>query len=343
MSSENHQDYSPEHITKYANNYEEKLVKALIEKRGLAKEYILAKREEYKQALTRETAINSPTKEFPLTVNIELTNKCNYKCSMCFTVSHEGAGISLGLDNAKKIIDECAQNELMTLFIANGSEPTISVDFKDVVSYATKKIPDVAVFTNAVKLDKQMSQFLLDSGLTRLNISLDAATKETYKTIRGGNLDDIERKINQFLEMRGNNIPLVRVSFVEQPENKTEVELFINKWKDKVESVEIQKLHNFEHLADLRVINNVNQLADIEFIGKNSGHCYSPFSYLAVWSNGQISPCCSFHGSKLDIDNINRNASLKSMWNSEYMKELRRQFKIQKLNDICRNCIDCTG
>ena len=100
---------------------------------------------------------------------------------MCYTVNHEGAAIGLSLNNFKNIVDECEQNGLMTLFIANGSEPLIYSEVKEAISYATAKIPDVGVFTNAVKLDRDMASFLVSSGLSRVNISLDAATSTTYK------------------------------------------------------------------------------------------------------------------------------------------------------------------
>jgi molybdenum cofactor biosynthesis enzyme MoaA len=47
-------------------------------------------------------------------------------------------------------------------------------------------VVDVMLTTNATLLDEEMSKRLLDSGLLRLWISFDAATKETYEKIRVG-------------------------------------------------------------------------------------------------------------------------------------------------------------
>ena len=47
---------------------------------------------------------------------------------------------------------------------------------------------DIMINTNGSPLTARRSQQLLDSGLTRLRFSLDAATPETYKKVRVGSL-----------------------------------------------------------------------------------------------------------------------------------------------------------
>ena len=43
---------------------------------------------------------------------------------------------------------------------------------------------DIMINTNASALTPKRSQQLLDSGITRLRFSLDAATPETYKKVK---------------------------------------------------------------------------------------------------------------------------------------------------------------
>ena len=131
-------DTAPSHISKdsgKALEYEEKLRRIMIETRGMTEESYLA-REDYLKSVRNYD--NKVPLEFPTTVNIELLNKCNYKCSMCYTVNHEGPAIGLKLGDFEKIVDECKQNGLMTLFIANGSEPLIYPGKKSAVKYALR-------------------------------------------------------------------------------------------------------------------------------------------------------------------------------------------------------------
>ena len=98
--------------------------------------------------------------------------------------------------------------------------------------------------------------------------------------------------------------------------------------------MEIQNLHIYENLNSLAVINDFNDCDKID----NDMYCYSPFSYLAIWSNGDISPCCTFHGQKLILGNV-KECTLKETWQSKYMSNLRNQFINKKLNNVCNDCL----
>lgn len=317
-----------------ADSYEKKLRAILVAERGLSIEEVNRSREQYLSSCL-ETSDSQSICGFPTTVNVELVNKCNYKCAMCYTVNHEGEGVELSFAHFKKLVDECKAQGLTTMFIANGSEPLIKKDFRDYLVYATSVIPDVAVFTNGVKLDKEMAEFICMSGVTRLNISLDAATPDTYRSIRGGDLELIESKIRYLLSIRTSlGRPLVRVSFCVQPGNVHEVDLFRRKWESLVDSVEFQQLHQFTNLDSMTTVTQ-DTFFDASFDAPY--FCSMPFSYLAVWSNGNISPCCSFHGSKIVMGNIS-NTSLLQAWSSPLARSLRQSFIDKK---TCAQCNDC--
>ena len=78
---------------------------------------------------------------------------------------------------------------------------------------------------------------ILNSSVSRLFISIDAATEETYNKIRiptskrlleSNRLEKLEKNIKRFIEMKNSRkqaLPLTRVSFVALEENKHEVEM----------------------------------------------------------------------------------------------------------------------
>ena len=80
-------------------------------------------------------------------------------------------------------------------------------------------ILDIYFSTNGILLNKKISTDLIKSGLTRIQISIDAITKETYDKVRpGGNYNKIIENINEFLLIKQNlnaRLPLVRVNFCE--------------------------------------------------------------------------------------------------------------------------------
>ena len=81
--------------------------------------------------------------------------------------------------------------------------------------------------------------------MTRIQISIDATTQETYDKVRpGGNYDKIIKNVHNFIKLREklkNNLPLVRVNFVKTELNHRELNDFINLWKDKVDMIGIQE------------------------------------------------------------------------------------------------------
>ena len=85
----------------------------------------------------------------------------------------------------------------------------------------------------------------MESGLTRLRFSLDAATKETFEKIRiGADYESVMKNIERCVELRnqeGYNLPVIGVNFVKMKVNEHETEEFIEKWKDKVDFVVIQE------------------------------------------------------------------------------------------------------
>ncbi len=334
---------SPAHIVKdeaSSSLYEVNLRRILTTLRNVSPEIYDQKRKSYFNSCHSSTAFQS-LDHFPTTVNVELVNKCNYKCSMCYTVNHEGPATVLDFEVYKRVIDECADNGLLSLFIANGSEPLILPSFKKYISYATSRIPDVALFTNGVKLTTDTSHFLIDSGLTRLNVSFDAATSSTYSRIRGGDLNYVETNLHYLLSLNQVHRSLVtRVSFCVQSDNIHEVQLFKDKWNGVVDSVEFQDLHSFDDLPSLPLLDIVSSTHLVD----NHKFCYSPFSYLSIWSDGIVSPCCTFHGKKIPLGNVNSSSTtLSDLWHGISMRAIRDQFTVHKLNQVCDNCLNCTS
>ena len=209
----------PSHLKKIqAGNYEDKLEAILVNEKNVDKNLIHLEREDYGRRLLPEHLKESSSwKKKPTTVNIELVNKCNYHCSMCYTVNHEGVKEQLSKAELFDIIDQVNDMGVFTLMLGMGSEATLHPDLLEVLKYASSKIPDVILFTNGSRIKEGDVQKFIDTGITRICISLDAASQETYTEIRGGNLDYVENIINKFVELKSSfGRPLVRVSFCSQ-------------------------------------------------------------------------------------------------------------------------------
>ena len=208
--------------------------------------------------------------DYPISVILELVNRCNLECTMCYQGFRNDAKKStLELDDLNKLFSSFKKNKLDALLFSF-SEPLLYKNFAKVLDLAkNSEIMDLFLFTNGTLLNEKNSKMILDSSLTRLFVSIDAATEKVYDKVRipvnkkilnSGRLKVIEENIKNFIKLRNSQnkkLPLVRVSFVALETNAHEVDDFIEKWVDIVDSVEIQKENSIDFYDDLLSKNKI--------------------------------------------------------------------------------------
>ena len=178
--------------------YEDMLANILKNDRNVSDEQFKKARKIYQESLLCKSKDNIP--KVPTTINIELVNKFNYACKMCYTVNHQGVKNQLSKETLFSIIDQASELGIFTVMFGMGSEATLHPNLLEVLTYACKRIPDVILFTNGSRIKPKDVYKYVETGVTRICISLDAADQEIYKLIRGGNLEEVEEVIDQFNE-----------------------------------------------------------------------------------------------------------------------------------------------
>ena len=146
--------------------------------------------DEYRR-LWAESYKLGPVPDFPLQLDFELNYSCNFRCPMC-TWSEEvtgkyGKNTWFDFEVYKEVIDEGIKKGLKCIRLNYINEPLIRGDLVQFIEYAKKAgILDIYMSTNGSLLNEKIARKLIPSGLTRLQISLDAATKKTFDKIRVG-------------------------------------------------------------------------------------------------------------------------------------------------------------
>ena len=267
--------------------------------------------------------------EKPLYIVLEVNTYCNLKCKMCEKNYYTKNRYDISSEVLDKIVDECKKIELPSILVGAAAEALLMPNIKSIL----KKIKTIGamdnfLITNGTMLTNEVSELLIDEQYERLYVSVDAATQETYKKIRGYNIQVVERNIENFLKIRkekNKNLPLIRVSYVLQDENREELKMFINKWKDKVDIIDIQEEIDFSNINDLKEYPNIIY------------RCDAPFTTLSLDCEGNIYPCCTFYRKYLKLGNI-KDMTLMEAWNCPEMQQLRKEIKCGKLCKACRNC-----
>tara|TARA_Y100000294_G_C8524465_1_gene324311 strand:+ start:76 stop:1161 length:1086 start_codon:yes stop_codon:yes gene_type:complete len=285
--------------------------------------------------------------DFPISVILELVNRCDLECTMCYQGFRNDAEKStLEIKDLRKLFLEFKTSKLDALLLS-ASEPLLYKHFDEILKMAEEsQIMDQFLFTNGNLLNSKNSQLILNSSLTRLFVSLDAATDETYDKVRipvnkkilnTNRLKKVEDNVVNFINLRnslGRKIPLVRVSFVALQKNVHEVDAFIEKWIDIVDSVEIQRENSIDFYDDL-----LRKKFDNKKLLLKKYNCNQPWGQVTIHSDGVVGPCCNTVGRNLPVGNI-LNQSLKDIWQGTKMHEIREGFLNNKPKQVCQLCLE---
>lgn len=272
--------------------------------------------------------------DFPLTLYIELVNRCNYNCIMCYKKHHQEPRAELDLKTLQKIINEAKKNNLPSINLGMGAEMFLHKDIKKVIKMVKEAgIQDIFLSTNAALLNDELIELIVKSKITRVKISLDAATLETYKKIRrGSDLKKVEDNIDKIIACRkkyNSPLPLIRLSFIVMDSNFKEIPQFINKWKDRVDYIDFQRCFDFSY---------IDKEAKIDPKALRNSFCSGPFYSLSIWANGDVTAFCSFYDLKLIVGNVHEE-SLEEIWSGDKIKKIREQISSKNFNPICQKCL----
>ena len=119
-------------------------------------------------------------------LRISVTDRCNIRCFYCmpdenvrFRPRHEILSFE-EIERFARVAASLGVNKLRL----TGGEPLVRADLPKLVQRlaAIDGIRDIALTTNGILLEEQ-AQMLKDAGLSRINISLDALSEETFRRI----------------------------------------------------------------------------------------------------------------------------------------------------------------
>lgn len=139
--------------------------------------------------------------------------------------------------------------------------------------------------TNATLMDEEMAEMLLDSGIDFISIDCDGFSKEVYEKIRvGGDRDVVFKNIEYLLRRkkeRGIDKTIIEVKIIEMEENKDEIDLVLNYWRERG-----------AWTAKRRLISWSGAVTDVEFGFESSRiACGYALGICAITWNGDVVHC----------------------------------------------------
>lgn len=162
----------------------------------------------------------------PTFLNIEFVRgKCNLRCRMCQGTQNATSPRVLSYlepDRFRQILD-CAPTIHGITLSSGDSDPLLHPHIDEIIEVARDRNVMIDFYTNGHALTPKTARLIVDSQVVSMvNFSLDAATAETYRRIRGA---DFSRAVGK-LEMLGSmkreadaKLPSVACSFVAMEDN----------------------------------------------------------------------------------------------------------------------------
>ena len=277
--------------------------------------------------------------EFPLNIIVEPGNFCNLNCTTCVNDKLTRPKGAMNALLYKKIIDEIAEENPHTrLWLDFYGEPLLQKwKLYYFIDYAKKKgLSNIELNTNGTLLNEEMTEMLLDSGIDFISIDCDGFSKEVYESIRVNgkrdvtyaNIENILRKKKE----RNLEKPIIEIKVMEMEENKHEVDLIMNYWREKGAWTTKRRLISWGGKCDnlLKIGGGIDRIA-----------CGNAVGILPITWDGKAVNCVMDIDAEYICGDVNKE-SISDIWlrRNERMVKYHLSHEWDKLPEICRNCDD---
>ena len=284
-----------------------------------------------------EKAGSSWLPDYPLNLVFDLVDQCNLACPQCLRAPDLAAEYKdfirtskyLDKEVIKKILHESKKFNLPSVNIGGSGECLLHPDFIEICEDIMNINPcEFRIISNGILLKENIAKKLINLKVDILSVSIDATTPETFELTRGKShrFNDVVNNTVNFAKLKrkmGATWPLLRVSFVEQKENKHETKNFIKFWSEYADMVDVQSYHDFRQREKFNM----------------SFDCFEPFKRLTIWAYGGAGPCCGFPGIKYNVGDF-KNNSIHKIWHGNEINRIRKMM-ITKNYDF--PCLSCNG
>ena len=277
----------------------------------------------------------------PKFIKIENTSYCNARCVYCPHKTLKRPQGTMSEKLYKKIIDEVLDWRVGEIHLCNFGEPLIDKRLADRIKYIklNEKIPTkTVIYTNGSLLSKENSRRLMSAGIDEIYVSFDGYNKNHFEKTRVPLkydllVDNIENIIKIRNESNYKTKIILQAVYDGKVISKDKINTFKNKWKNKVDLIHLQPLHNWQGYLDVKGKFYKNIV------------CTDIFRYMTILWEGSVVPCCLDYEGQVLLGDVNKN-SLKEVWLGNKFKNFRKML----LNDItsmkmCEPCMErmCSG
>ena len=290
--------------------------------------------------------------EKPFTIQFDVSSVCNLKCEFC--PIHGSAQKMVvkkqtrffDFEQFTKCIDDIKDSfgcVKQILFTGSG-EPLLNPRIVDMIKYISdsKTAERITVITNGLLLTNELSDKLIDSGLSLLRVSVNGLSSQDYKHYTGTDMD-FEKYVD-------------RLRYFYEHKNSTQVYIKIMNYMVDSDEQKKQFYDTFSSICDIINVENVydmggngkfdnidkSQLNQAIFSDIQSEPLICSIQFYTFYINSELDiyPCCEGMLKNCiykPLENL-KNSGIKSIWN-----KTMRDFQYKMIDgkpkfEYCKQC-----
>jgi radical SAM protein with 4Fe4S-binding SPASM domain len=269
------------------------------------------------------------------TVHLNLTAKCNLKCTYCYADERGSSQNPLQIADYLSIMDSvnnlCKNAEI----VLTGGEPLLARPALDVATYAKRSGNQVHILTNGTLIDKNNASRIAEiSDLTK--VSLDGSTAEINDALRGkGSFLKVMKAVDLLLQKNAS----LRISMTVTKKNLNDIENMVSKFGSLISFAPLFKAGRakankrlaitgkeyYKALSSAKGVNPLSYLCSSLDTAKRQKimKCAIGDAEISISDSGDVYPCHLLHVPKFRAGNV-KEGSLESIYlSSDVLKSCR--------------------
>jgi len=293
--------------------------------------------------------------DYPFTIFIEATNKCNFKCKFCPESFPDYEDIAGGISAlqpddfdiiTRNISDLTGNRPIKTINFYMMGEPFINPHLTDYLRSLKEKrlVEKLIVTSNGSLLNSGRYQSIIDSGLDYLRVSIYGANdpEQQLNSQSSIPLSKIRSNIlglKKFRDSISASKPYIYVKMIDSLSldlNAEFLDLFFGVGDETVVEPRMNwdspDGHNLSGLEE-------SDLLQTDYFRHKKKACPFPFYTLIIHSDLTVGVCCVDWSKAINIGNL-RDNTLRHIWSGDLLRELQIKHLSGRKNEIeaCRSC-----
>jgi MoaA/NifB/PqqE/SkfB family radical SAM enzyme len=260
-----------------------------------------------------------------LDVAIEPTNRCNLKCKICFARNSKRQIGDMSIENFIKIVEELEDIQTIKMVALNfAGEPLLHPNFSGMLRWVANNGWTVGFTTNGMLLTEEIARTIIETGVAKIDISLDAVGPRVEQMRKGINYRTVRKNIIRLREikdeLKGNTIIGISCAFSEDNILRDPLMVLANMYEivDKIKVCPVRNENGTYQRPELFERAKVENMM-----------CESPRYYMGILWNGDAVPCCADISAQHVMGNVLKEGVM-GVFNNEKYNKLRKS--------NCENC-----